>query len=764
VLVVSAVPGSAQDAPAPLPGEILSLIQYAELHSSGWWDKALDRLTVLAAWNQAPCTRSDLYNILNVTLGAHISQERVDAVVVRCLTARILIELSDGKLKPSETTSQSLTGSQNAIRNLLHKMQERLRRLVEARSIQWTEAMWDDFQALFVQPLIAQSGARIYEVVAAGVEIESIPSYQEIVKPICDRYGPQFQNVLIDFLDPSDQDVRSYVLGQLNTQYVREAAGLDPAILEKISSNQPIRTTIRVFLDTNVLFSVLGLHSNPSNEVAANLMGLVVAARASVPIKLYVLPITVDETRRVLRDAIVRYADIRPIHNFALVANDMHEDGILASYMQAATGRGIAGAQLSSQAYFGPYEEHLITILRDKGIELYNDDLEELRMDQAVIDDIHRQNDSQQARKRGPKPYAANLHDMVLWHFAHRSRPARAENPAEQGTWICTVDYGLVAFDRFKTKRLNGAPTCLTPASLTQLLQFWVPRSDSLDIALVGSLRESVLFLTFDGSTEKTTIRILRTLSRFEGAEEFAKATIFHIATNEALRARMEQADDDETEDTSLVESALAEEVREMQSTLEKLEHEKAEKEGQAQEAIQQREASSSLLHAAVKGKEAEIERLSSTIDSLQETLESEREASNSRIDQLAADQETLKSDVARQKQEAADANTRTVDRRRLLKLIALIAIIGLVLTGTAEYVAVLLFSKGALYLATISAGVAVFLLVLLGLDTAYGHSGTQKGTPFHLWIRSVRKKLLAALGGILLAIVGSAIWQILGP
>ena len=80
---------------------------------------------------------------------------------------------------------------------------------------------------------------------------------------------------------------------------------------------------------------------------------------------------------------------------------------------------------------------------------------------------------------------------------------------------------------------------CLEPSSLIQLFQFWVPSSTQLDEALVGSVRQPLLFLKFDTESEQVTLRILKQLSRFEASKDLDPEVVTEILTNTALRDRL---------------------------------------------------------------------------------------------------------------------------------------------------------------------------------------------------------------------------------
>lgn len=224
--------------------------------------------------------------------------------------------------------------------------------------------------------MVREAGARIHEVLSFGAGLDQATcSYSQLIGPLLEKYGDGVRAFLVDFLDPHDADVRSYVLRRLNAHFLREASSLETGVLKAIASAEKKSTSqrVRILLDTNFLFSILSLHDNPSNEVAQDLIRLTTQAKPNIRVELYVLPITVEETRRVLREVMARLSGMVLTKNIAAAAVQLSSSGLFNRYMQTA-GEFQEGV-LTAEAFFGPYESNLVTILRERGVELYNEDL-----------------------------------------------------------------------------------------------------------------------------------------------------------------------------------------------------------------------------------------------------------------------------------------------------------------------------------------------------------------------------------------------------
>jgi hypothetical protein len=219
--------------------------------------------------------------------------------------------------------------------------------------------------------------------------------------------------------------------------------------------------------------------------------------------------------------------------------------------------------KLSVEDWFDPYLKDFVPMARSKGVELFNEKLDGYSIRQDVIDDIllvmKYEEKLPEVRR---KSYLKVAHDMVLWHFVNDKRPAYIESPIDANHWILTVDFRFIGFDAHKQKfSKSKVPLCIHPTSLIQLLQFWIPRTKEFEEAMLGSLRLPFLFQEFDAEAERTSLKILKGIGRFEGNEELSQDTITHVMLNDGLRSRL-QGESTEEAEMALIRDALVEEVK----------------------------------------------------------------------------------------------------------------------------------------------------------------------------------------------------------
>ena len=306
---------SSSPSPSPdnrLPAELVSLVHHAELHRSGWWDRALERIVIVSIWLRGPTTVDDVLVELGRSLEGRIDRERLEMIVERARAAGVVVDTHDGKLKTSEEQSQALSEELADVTKSEKRVWERLTGLAASAGITADPAgLWDDFEDLFMVPLVKAAGARMYDVLTSSIDIDvAVPTYRDVIDPLSAKYGNDIRQVLVDFLDPANLDVRNYVLRTLNGDFLRESVGLDVSHLKALRANRGSRGRMQVLVDTNFLFSFLRLHDNPSNGVAEDLIDLIGRAEDSLEVELRVLPITVEETRRVLREVMFRLSGV----------------------------------------------------------------------------------------------------------------------------------------------------------------------------------------------------------------------------------------------------------------------------------------------------------------------------------------------------------------------------------------------------------------------------------------------------------------------
>lgn len=324
---------------------------------------------------------------------------------------------------------------------------------------------------------------------------------------------------------------------------------------------------IAIFLDTNFLFSMIGLDDEASSELAEVLRDLIQQLTDRLRIQLYISPSTLREASKTLSSYQDRLSNIFLPHSVtALLDGPLSEaSGITRQFLEKMRS---SAYKLTAAEYFRPYIANLVSVCQQYGIHVHTDDPDELIDDNDLREDIDA---LLQSQRRSPgirtKTYEAAKHDVVLWNFVHQMRPETLSTPLDAKYWILTMDFGLIRFDASRNSSVDTqVPVCVHPATFAQMLQFWIPRTPQSEKALIAGLK-ALLPREFDPEAEQITIKILQVLSLYENVHDLTEQTVSSIFMNDALRHKLRSTTSIE-EDIELIHEALLTESVELREQL----------------------------------------------------------------------------------------------------------------------------------------------------------------------------------------------------
>ncbi len=544
------------------PEEVV-LLHHVELADAGWQERLLDQLVIAAVLSAGgPLSFAELISQVEAITGVPPAMDSMQRSLRRLLGSKLLLESSADHYSPSQTTRNDA----DSRRRQAEAMEAAARRTFESLLREEADGFaapepWRWFCDSCLQPLVTVLGARTYELLSTGPGGEDAhASVSRYLEAIPQEYRLGVQRAIDRFFTTAEVAVRQFVLANLHAHLLALAATIPAASLDALQRRLRSGVQLKIFLDTNFLFSLLRLHENPANDAAAELVALLGKIGGRVRVSFYVSPLTVDEARRTLTAYEARLSEIplTPRLGGIVAQADGQLSGIALRFLNSIRA---SKRRITAREYFGPYLSDFVTVLRSHGIELYNENVERLSTSQDVVDDILEQQDFEQRRYGDKaKPYEALRHDVTLWHLAAQRRPERLDAPLDAVYWVLTVDYRLLGFDAHKRSRTRAqVPICIHPTALLQMLQLWLPRSAELDQAIFASFRAS-LPQFFDSAAEEMSIRILRALSRYEDVDDLPAETITRLLVNQALRRRL-SAEPEVTKQVELVRDAIVDEL-----------------------------------------------------------------------------------------------------------------------------------------------------------------------------------------------------------
>ena len=546
-----------------LPTELAAIVHHVELNRSGWWDKAMHRLILASVWlDDNNPTIVDVQTILKKEFRLSINIEKIKSVLVTLEAQNFLVRLPEDRFRiPDEKRSffeGEIESAENSGRDAKAYFCDLARDLCKDLS---PDDVWSKFETFFLAPLIRETGANAYKLIVG----EEMTVNKDLVHQFQNKFGQTNKTQLFDlvskFLDPTNEAVRSYISRMLHATFCVAASGLPDTVITKLIASTGQQIRFRIFVDTNCLFSILALHDNPSNAAATELKEIIDSLNSNLKIDLYVTPRTIDEAKRSILAAKERLAGFPTGTNFTKPASHAGFSGLDAKFMDA---RAKKSGKLSPEDWFDPYLNDFVLLAQNKGVKLFNEKLDNYSVRQDVIDDISIISETEKSRTPRGKSYEMIRHDVILWHFVNDNRPSYVESPIDARDWILTLDFRLIGFDgRKREAQRPRVPICVHPTSLIQLLQFWVPRTKEFEEAILGSMRLPFLFQEFDVKAEHTSLRILKSMGRFEGSEQISEETISRVMLNEGLRARLDSGENESIE-AELIRDALVEEMKDI--------------------------------------------------------------------------------------------------------------------------------------------------------------------------------------------------------
>lgn len=542
-----------------LPIEIVSLVHHVKLNEKGWLEKAIQAIIVsfLGLKNNMPYSKKDLYDelekLINYTLPFNKYEEQLRVLQ----SQRDIIFNKDKLFILSDNKYENYLKLLSEHAEIETKTRDKFRELCKHYEIlSDTDKLWNELNDDLIIPLIKNIGAKTYELISGEINISDGNS--QFANFLC-KYDAEknLKQVLLDFFDFSDSKVRSYILDQLNAYFFVEATNLNQETIDRIYEISKIQPNLKIYIDTNILLTLLNLHDNPSNEAAESLLDLINEIKNKIIIHFYVLPITISEFQNLLLKTRDYLVSLRPTVNQAdaiLKSDDF--SGIIKKYFQIIFE---TKKVVDVESYFDPFINNLSLMLKKHDIRIENCSIDNYSDNQTIIDDLMTQVEYRY-NKRGDRKnptcdsledeeiknriYDSFKHDCIMWHYVKEKRPTYIDSTKDIKHWILTIDFKFLEFDRFK--QLNDTNIkigmCLHPNELISLLQFWIPRSEKFEKAILGNFRLTLLFKEIDYESQSISSSIIGAMAIYENNAELSSEHVTELLTNMALREKIKSS------------------------------------------------------------------------------------------------------------------------------------------------------------------------------------------------------------------------------
>lgn len=596
-----------------LSPELVSLVHHVELNESGWWKKAVAQVIKGVLWKlNRPVSTVELRSAITEEIGFEITSDLLDRQLETLLSNKEVQKLPGEKYKLTEQATSILSASRETA---VHEQESCKRSFIEQCHSHCPSLNAEEVWVEFVKDLISTIqvvGANTFHLLADG----KLEKEADWLANFLSRHPSEVQDglrrVLAHFFSPENRTCRAQVLRLLTAHFFAEATKLSPETLKAIETGRR-KKIIRVVLDTNFIFSVLGLHDNPANDSAISLLDVAKNSGRHLDIRMYVLPGTLDEATRTLTAQLHLIENIRVSNAIARAAAKSRLPSIAAKYFVAAA----KAPGLTPQSFFQPYLDDLRTVLKARGIEVLDAHHTTYTQRQDVVDDVHEELERETKFSEDKrKNYETLLHDVILWHITRDRRGTNHHSPFDVEYWAVSIDWRLIGFDHRKREATKDRlPVVLYPTNLVQLVQFWLPRSEELESSLLDSLRLPLFFQRFDPADEQVTVKILEVISRYENVDDLPDETFGTLLANRALRGRIHNADKDNEQVVQLIRDEL---ISEHKKALESL--------AATQKKLQETELAAETIREAARSNEERLAQERSKREATRSSLTKEQQ------------------------------------------------------------------------------------------------------------------------------------------
>jgi hypothetical protein len=306
------------------------------------------------------------------------------------------------------------------------------------------------------------------------------------------------------FFNRSSPEKTRYLAELLDSTFTFFALTVDDATAQYLTGTLP---PTRVFLDTNFIFGILGLHDNPLNQVSRELLEVI--KHQKIPFRLYYHERTLKEI-----DATVFAVGQRlkarqwrsTLSHAAVQTGSL--SGIELHYHRLNAVRSV-----DPEIFMSKYEK-IPLLLAESGVEIYREEQSESLARERWLLTADFIEQVKIWRPGRPRPYEAADHDASLLQASRGSR--RPERPTmSSGSFILTVDYLLQRFDRHLSRKLGVSPSVVMPVELMQLLRPFVPATEEFDQRFVEALALPE-FRSLASDYSSTASKVLSYLATYE--------------------------------------------------------------------------------------------------------------------------------------------------------------------------------------------------------------------------------------------------------
>lgn len=553
------------------------LCHMAALSKQGNTQAVVDNLvaTIFAVDSKlAPTTHLEVARALNTYFSLSLGETEVRSAIDRLVgrgrllrdrASRVLVLAPEVKAE----VEKRIVDASDLERNVHDEWLASIEEVGQPKPQDWNQQLWASLRS-YMAKAFRRHGAETILLLNPALPLTdenraSLGTYlEEAVRDHCsaELHELAFKSIR-DFFINNTPSRTKYVAQLLDGTFTFFALTVDQATAAYLRSNI---TPLKLFLDTNFIFGILDLHSNPLSDISHELVEVIKKER--LPFTLYYHQTTLEELRRTI---------------WALGSQLREQKGWRQETSRAALRNGNfnalelqyheknAESPLDVQVFLSKYE-HVETLLAEFDFRIFRSRASTTELDEErfrLVAEYKEYIESRQPQR--PRLYEALNHDMTVWQTVKSLH--NGNSPAlNAGAFLLTIDYYLYGFDWQCLRQQNTIGSVLLPNSFLQLLRPFVSADEDLDQKFIEvfSIPE---FRTSGGLHTETYSKVLSYINTYAGMSE---ETATRILADEIALQQLQEVREGTEEYQAIIESAA---VRSAEQALEEKEALQREKE-----------------------------------------------------------------------------------------------------------------------------------------------------------------------------------------
>lgn len=410
-----------------------------------------------------------------------------------------------------------------------------------------------------------------------------------------------------------------YITQLLDGTFTFFALTVDKATSEYLRGNM---APLDLFLDTNFVFDILGLHSNPLTDASQELVEVI--KQNEFPFKLYYHEKTLAELERTLQalGSPLRGRTWRPALSRVAVGQPQLND------IERLYHTKNAESPLNVDAFLSRFE-NVPELLKQHNFVIYRAPGRKDTNDQERYEMV---GDYKEFVESGPRPkvrsYQALDHDMTVRLTVARQRKADS-SALDAGAFFLTTDFTLYKFDLRRMQKRRQMGLVVLPNQVLQLLRPFVESTDDFDRRFIEAFAVPE-FRSMESDYSSTQSQVLSYLSTYSDST-LSEETASRILANDLLIEQLKEVPEDSEEFATYIEGAvtkdnelLLNENRRLRDEVETIKREAGVEHAQIVDRLQEQERANTEVNSALVTAESRADR-----------AEQQRSEANQRIDEL---------------------------------------------------------------------------------------------------------------------------------